>query len=853
MLGKTVSHYKILEKLGGGGMGVVYKAEDIKLSRTVALKFLPYELTKDDESKKRFINEAKTASSLQHNNICSIHDIDETGDGQIFISMDCYEGETLKEKIKKGPLKLDTAVDISVQIAQGLLKAHEHKIIHRDIKPANIFLTNDGVVKILDFGLAKLSGQAKLTRMGSTLGTVAYMSPEQAMGSEVDTRTDIWSLGIVMYEMITGQLPFKSEFEQTILYSIFNEEPEPPTTLRTGVPMELERIILKSLSKDSADRYQHIDEMIVDLKNIKISEQRLAVSKVQFKPKRKSKHIYSLSAAVLLIICGFAIWSLIQSSSKSEKRKFIAVLPFKPITDSDEDKNFADGIHDDIMTQLSKIGELKVIAKNSVIDYQESNKAIRQIAGELGVGSILTGTTRRSKNIIRVNVQLVDPVTGEQLWAESYDRQFDDIFAIQSDLSLKIATALHVKLTSDEIISLKSEPTQNLLAWDYFRKGKYFWEVSYNFEGNLKAAEMFNEACLLDTNFDLAWAYLSMAYSTVAAQSPSFRDRGIYIQKAEHSLQKALETGQGLPEVNLAKAHYFYHIKSDVDAALQETEISNEIRPNDAGTLYFMSILVSNKGNWQRGFELAERTFELDPKGSGGPLLGTWSAFGLGRYDDAVKWADIMINSDPESGQGYALKIRAVLQGLGDIKRAEKILKEAKNLVVRDKYHLTTFEYLIHLYKRDFNRALLTIADWNYPIRFYFRAIAFKLFNKQQEAIANFDSARVVYSDLLSRHPENKTVSIRLSVAYAGLGNKIKAVEEIAKTDHDSRKQLEIDYLYFYLLLGEKEQALNIMEKYINEKSELTYFMLKYDPRLDPLRDQTVFKKLLKKTEPAEK
>jgi tetratricopeptide (TPR) repeat protein len=265
-----------------------------------------------------------------------------------------------------------------------------------------------------------------------------------------------------------------------------------------------------------------------------------------------------------------------------------------------------------------------------------------------------------------------------------------------------------------------------------------------------------------------------------------------------------------------------------------------------------MSILVSNKGNWLRGFELAEETYRLDPKGSGGPLLGTWSAFGLGRFNDAEKWADIMIGNDPESGLGYALKIRAVLQGSGQIKRAESILKEARRFVTRDTYHLMTFEYLIHLYKRDFNRALLTIADWEYPIRFYFRAIAFKLMNKQQEAIANFDSARVVYTDLLSKHPDNKTARLRLSIAYAGLGNKVRALEEVSKTDDDSRKQFEIDHLYFYVLLEDYEKTINILEKYISEKSELTHFMLKYDPRLDPLRDKPGFKKLLKKTEVTE-
>jgi tetratricopeptide (TPR) repeat protein len=268
MVGTTVSHYTILTRLGGGGMGVVYKAEDTRLDRSVALKFLPPDLTRDAEAKARFIHEAKAASALQHNNICVVHDIDESADGQLFIVMDFYEGVTLKTKIDQGPLKIDEALDIAMQVAQGLQKAHEHMMVHRDIKPANVMITTDGVAKIVDFGLAKLSSMTRLTKTGATLGTIGYMSPEQTRGETVDHRTDIWSLGVMVYEMLTGALPFKGEYENAVVYSILNTQPEPLTGVRTGVPMELERIVDKAMAKDPAERYQHVDELLVDLRRI---------------------------------------------------------------------------------------------------------------------------------------------------------------------------------------------------------------------------------------------------------------------------------------------------------------------------------------------------------------------------------------------------------------------------------------------------------------------------------------------------------------------------------------------------------------------------------------------------------
>jgi non-specific serine/threonine protein kinase len=330
MISKTISHYKILEKLGGGGMGLVYKAKDTKLKRTVALKFLPSELTRDPETKQRFIQEAQSASLLDHPNICTIHEIDETKDGQMFICMACYEGETLNEKIKRGSLRLDDVVNIIIQVAEGLAKAHSKGIVHRDIKPANIFITEDRQVKILDFGLAKLAGQKRITRFGTAVGTATYMSPEQARGEEVDQRTDIWSLGVVLYEMITGQLPFKGENWEAVLYSIFNEEPQQPLrNIYSDVPESLQQIVQKMLKKEIQERYKDMETLITDLKSINLKSNSITSPRVvEDKP----------------------------SSS-------IAILPFMDMSPEKDQAYFCEGIAEELINSLTRIkGVSKVYA-----------------------------------------------------------------------------------------------------------------------------------------------------------------------------------------------------------------------------------------------------------------------------------------------------------------------------------------------------------------------------------------------------------------------------------------------------------------------------------------------------------
>jgi len=455
MIGKTISHYRILETLGEGGMGIVYKAEDMKLKRLVALKFLPLSIIAREKEKTRFVHEAQATAALDHPNICTIYEIDEA-DGQLFIAMAYIEGQNLKEKIEAGPLKLDEALGIAMQVAEGLQAAHEKQIIHRDIKPANIIITPKGQAKIMDFGLAKLAGRTVITKEGTTLGTVAYMSPEQARGEEVDQCTDIWSFGVVLYEIITGQHPFKGMYDQAVMYSIINEEPEPITGLRTGVPMELERIANKALAKKINLRYQNVEDLLVDLRALQLrpkpsavsASSRRAVSQPPIKakaPERKQPWLYAGVAAfvILLVAAALFFWPKTQS-----KKKFtsIAVLPFTDMSPQKDQEYFCDGMTEEILTKLSKLRELKVIARTSVMRYKATDKSIKEIGAELNVATVLEGSIRKEDNNIRVTTQLIKVDDESHLWAHSYDKKLASVFALQDEVSQAIAEALQIQI-----------------------------------------------------------------------------------------------------------------------------------------------------------------------------------------------------------------------------------------------------------------------------------------------------------------------------------------------------------------------------------------------------------------------
>lgn len=796
-------------------MGVVYKAQDTNLDRIVALKFLPKHLLCDEKAKTRFLNEAKAASSLDHQNVATIYEIDEVG-SEWFIAMAYVEGKSLKQMIKEKTFSIREFLKIAIQIAEGLNAAHRKEVTHRDVKSDNIMITKDGLVKVTDFGLAKLRGISTITASGTVLGTFEYMSPEQAQGLPLDYRSDIFSFGVVMYEMITGRMPFKGEYQAALVYSILNETPEPLARYKAGVPDELQKIIDKTLQKEVQTRYQHMDELLADLKRLQQDQDLRRMMKTEPMPR----------------------------AVKSEKPS-LAVLYLDKMSEKEEDEYFAAGMTEDIITDLCGIGGIKVLSRSDVVPFRGKQVSIREIGKRLSVDYVLEGSVKRANNKLRVNARLIKTSDGFLVWAGRFDEELTNVFDLQAEIARKIARSLKVELRPTEIVQMEKKPTFSIQAWDYYQKGRdYYWRLG---KRDIEfAIKQYKKALDIDPDYALAYAGLADAY---VYQYEAYYDRSIAIlDEAEKASQKALGIDSQLPEAHrsLGRAYMF---KKMTQEAIKEFKKAIRLRPNFYEGCRALGWIYEESRDYDQAVKWARKALEIRPTDEESFILKGVAYLDQQLYGPALEAFSAALDAAPGYSTAFYYTGSTFLK-LGKFDLAEeKYRKCIDNGGDPNVWWELGWTYLLQGDYQDALESFERSIDLGYFdfVAFYLLGQVHQCRREGREAEKCFKKCIELCSRRLEGDPDNPYLRSTLGLAYLALGEEERGEKEAeisVKLDPENGAIL-YDLARFHAVKKDEEKAIYFLKRAL----ELPLGPSKHEARLDPhfknLQSSSSFVKLL--------
>ena len=878
LVGQTFGHYKLSKRIGAGGMGEVYLATDMTAGRKAALKLLPMRFTGDAERLKRFQQEARAVVALNHPNILTVYEIGE--DHSIhYIASELIEGETLRQRLMRGRMEVGEAVDVAIQVASALAAAHQEGIVHRDIKPENIMLRPDGYVKVLDFGIAKLAEQevpvtipkdkALLlveTNLGSILGTVRYMSPEQACGAPADKRTDIWSLGVVLYEMVTGHAPFTGDTPREVMSSILEKEPPPLTRYVAHTPAELRQIIGKALRKDRTERYQSAGEVLQELKNLRRKLESKAELERSTAPSWLRWIRSPTTVALLLLASVLALalpfyWQRNLTTSPPHD-KSIAVLPFENLSADPDNAYFAEGIQEEILTRLAKIADLKVISRTSMQQYQSKPDNLSEIAKQLGVANILEGSVQKAADHVRVNVQLINAQTDSHLWADTYDRKLTDIFGVESDIAKRIAESLQAKLTGHEEQALALKLTNNPAAYDLYLRGLSFEARS---TALWEAAGFYERAVQLDPNFALAWARLSRAnadiYFDQRDTTPGRRD----------AVKRALENAQKLqpnsPETLLALGYYQYRVLRDYGAAKITFGRVGKMLPGSTEVPYALAEVARREGHWDQSITYFEQALSLDPRNVELLIDAALTYSMLRQFPAALKLYDRALDIMPNDPDVMAAKAR-IYQAQGNLQEAARFLSEINwQAPNQDTFGIKIDQLTL---ERNYGEAIRLLqarqAQFHFASEFdkggeqVWLASTQRLAGDTAGAKATAEQARNALEPVCKNQPDNALVWAQLAAANALIGERDLALKQTTRSmilspsakDPMVGPALEGYVAVIQTMLGETSRPISTLARLLQTPAfaPITPALLRLDPVWDPLRTDPAFRKLCEEKQP---